>query len=404
MPREWDRWTKIAVAVWGAIVLVVCIRGVVQPTSHTLYPTYARVGAEWLTRGIVYHDHWTAPFDQYRYSPLVTAFLAPLSVLPMSLGSVLWRLLNAGVFLGALAWWLRVAAPSLAVPLTARHRAILFLLAAPLALSSLSNGQPNPLVIGLLLAAMAASARERWTLAAFCIGLATALKMYPIAVGLLLAAVYPRRFALRLLLVLGFLAVLPFFLQNPDYVADQYVHWFARLGHNDRKFWPLEAAYRDLWLLCRVTHLPITPRAYLGIQLLTAAGCAVLCVAGRLRDLPRTHVLLMVFALGSCWMILCGPATESCTYVLLSPALAWAVLAASLQPGAAALRLLPRLAFGLLLGAVLAGAFPGTARVHALGFQPLGALLLSMSYEIVFVKLLTQPRVTRKETILNRAA
>jgi hypothetical protein len=254
-----------------------------------------------------------------------------------------------------------------------------------------------------LLAAMAASSRERWTLAAFCIGLATALKLYPVAVGLLLMAAYPRRFALRLLLVVGFLALLPFFLQNPNYVADQYVHWFERLGHNDRKFWPLEAAYRDLWLLFRVTHLPLPPVAYLGIQLLSAAGCAVLCVAGRLRNLPRTEVLLGVFALGSCWMMLCGPATESCTYVLLSPVLAWAVLRSSHQPRLP-LRLLPRLAFGLLLAAVLAGALPGTARVHGLGLQPLGALLLAMSYAAEFVPSLLRTAVPPSRTSMKRAA
>jgi hypothetical protein len=367
--RESATWTWIAVAVWSVLLAAVCIRGIVQPTSHSLVPTYARAGSEWLTRGVVYHDRWTAPFDQYRYSPLVTALLVPLSRMPPWLAGVLWRLLNAGVFLGAFAWWLDAAVP----PLSSRYKAILFLLIAPLALGSLNNGQPNPLMIGLLLAAIAATASERWTLAAFCIALSCALKVYPLAVGLLLAVVFPRRFAPRLLFALIILALLPFLLQQPDYVADQYVQWFQRLRGDDRKYWPLEAAYRDLWLLFRRVYVPITPRLYLGLQLVSAAGCALLCATARLRGLPREDWLLLVLALGSCWMMLCGPATESCTYVVLAPTAAWAIL--RVRP-----RLLPRLAFALLLAGVAAGLFPRTGRIHGLGMQPLAALLLFVSY------------------------
>ena len=88
-------------------------------------------------------------------------------------------------------------------------------------------------------------------------------------------------------------------------------------------------AYRDLWLLIRLCHVPLTPRGYLGIQLLSAAGCAVLCVAARMRGLSRREVLSAILILGTCWMTLCGPATEACTYVLLAPALAWVVVSAA---------------------------------------------------------------------------
>lgn len=389
--------TRLALAVWSVVVVFVCVRAIVQPTAHSLYPTYERAGAEWLTRGVVYHDRWQAPFDQYRYSPLVTAFLSMWSLLPTWLGSVLWRLLNAGVFLGSFAWWLHVAAPAL---LSSRQKAILFLLIAPLALGSLNNGQPNPLVIGLLLAAVTAIAQERWTLSALFTGLSCALKMYPLAVGLLLAVVFPRRFVPRLLFVLTVLALLPFLLQQPDYVADQYVRWFQRLGNNDRKHWPMDAGYRDLWLLIRVAHLPLAPRTYLGIQLLSAAGCAALCGLARLRGVPREQVLLMVLTLGTCWMMLCGPATESCTYVILSPALAWGVLC--LPPGAT--RLLSKAAFALFLAGVLAGLLPRTARLHGLGMQPLGALLLSIAYVIHFVRMLKRTVSATDCPISRRAA
>ena len=52
-------------------------------------------------------------------------------------------------------------------------------------------------------------------------------------------------------------------------------------------------------------------------------------------DLPaadQRELLTAVVALAACWMMLLGPATESCTYILLAPTLAWAVLESWLVP------------------------------------------------------------------------
>src|SRR5262249_29704613 len=213
-----DRWARGAVAVWLTILVAVGARSALQPRSHSLYPTYAAAGGDWVAGATLYRLQWEPHLDQYRYSPLVAVLLVPFHYLPERLGNVLWRLLNAAALLGANALWLRRAAPVGGTPLTARQQAAVFLLIAPLSLSSLNNGQPNPLVIGLLLAAVAGAAGERWTLAAACVALAGALKVYPLALGLLLAAVYPRRFAPRFLLALGVAAALPFLFQHPHYV------------------------------------------------------------------------------------------------------------------------------------------------------------------------------------------
>jgi hypothetical protein len=369
-----DRWAQWAVTVWLVIVAAVCARAVVQPRVRSLYPTWATAGGDWLAGAPLYRNTWEQHFDQFRYSPLSAALFAPFHLLPEGVGGALWRLLNAAALLGGFAWWLRAVNQA---PLTPRQWGALFLLVAPLSLSSLNNGQPNLLIAGLLLAALAGAMRERWALAAFCVAGAAALKVYPLALGLLLVAAYPRRFAPRLALALAVVGALPFALQQPGYVAEQYRLWFERLRDNDeaRRSWPPHMAYRDLWLLFRAWHVPVTAPVYLGIQLLTAAGCAAVCVAGRLRGWGRPRLLTAALTLGTCWMMLCGPATESSTYVLLAPALAWAVLNAGREPWP--LRALPALAWGLLVACVLAGLFRNTARFHALGLQPLAALLFA---------------------------
>ncbi|MGH7223611.1 MAG: glycosyltransferase 87 family protein, partial [Gemmataceae bacterium] len=263
---------------------------------------------------------------------------------------------------------------------------------------------PNPLIIGLLLAALAAVDRERWSWAALFVALATTVKVYPLAIGLLLAAVYPRRFAPRLFVALALAAVLPFACQHWDYVYAQYGLWLQRLGKDQRWDWPLHMAYRDLWLLIRLYHVPLTPRGYLGVQLVSAAGCAGLCLALRLRGRPRREVLAAILVLGSCWMILCGPATESSTYVLLAPALAWMVFRAESERWPGLLGWMTRVAFLLFMLCMVRGLWRGVHRIHALGLQPHATCLLSLTYGWLLVRELTRARQKRSDTPADLSA
>jgi hypothetical protein len=246
-----------------------------------------------------------------------------------------------------------------------------------LSVGSLNNGQSNPLIAGLLLAAVAGAARRRWNLAAACAAAACLFKGYPLAVGLLLAAVYPRRFAPRLALALAVGLGLPFLAQRPDYVFGQYGEWVRLLGGDDRKDWATANGYRDLWLLFRVAGVPVGKSAYLGLQLAAALGAAAVCVAGRAVGRPRRQLLTTLLALGVCWMLLCGPATESATYILLAPVLAWAVVAGRDTDATWPARWLPAAAFALLTAAQAACWFPVGKPLHALGVQPLAALVFT---------------------------
>jgi hypothetical protein len=355
-----------------------------QPRTHSLYPTFAAAGSHWYAGTSLYYWGESEPgLEPYRYSPLVAAALVPFELLPPRAGGVAWRLLNAGVLLAGLAAWLRSPLPWRP---DARQRAILYLVVLLLAAGSLNNAQSNPLVIGFLLLTVAAAGAGQWNRAAGWVALSVALKVYPVTLGLLLGAAYPRRFAGRLLVALAAVVALPFLLQRPSYVAGQYAEWLKVLGEDDRKFWPPHMAYRDLWLLFRVAAVPVGPRGYQAIQALSGVACAAICVAGRLRNWEPARVLTAVLVLGTCWMTLCGPATESSTYVLLAPALAWGMLAARAEKWTGLVRWLPGAAAGLLLVSFLAGVSPRARDLHALGPQPLAALLLFAAHGTVFLK------------------
>ncbi len=360
---------------WGLVLLGICGWLLVKRSpGQGVYPIFGNAARNWCAAIDLYAWHPGSSLDLYRYSPTVAALLVPFGLLPDRLGGVVWRFLNVGVFLTALASWSRLVLPR---PLSRTQQAVLFLLVLPLALGSVHNGQSNPLVIGLLMAALAAVTQERWNLASACVTVACLFKVYPIAVGLLLALLYPRRFSGRLAAGLLVGLALPFLLQRPDYVLAEYHNWFHYLSVEDRQTWWLEYWYRDLRLLCRVWLVPLSAPMYLAIQLTMAAASAALCLAGRLAGWPQRRLLTFLLGLGCCWMTVFGPATESCTYILLAPTAAWAVLESGLERPGHWSGGLALAGYGILTLAQFVNWLPGLSRpVHTLAPQPFAGLLL----------------------------
>ena len=361
------RLEQAAVIVWYVALLAVLIRAAVAPHRQTVYPVMRAAAQNWMAGADLYPD-----VGVFRYSPPVAAAFVGLAVFPDRVAGVLWRLINAGVLLGAMAWWLRYFPPHRA----ASYRwGLGFLCLLPLSLGSLNNAQANPLVIGLLLAGVVAARTARWTLAAVCITGATYFKVYPLAVGLLLALVYPRRFAWRLVAALALFWVASLVLQRPAYVLHQYRDWIASVQADNRMELPLANSYRDVWLLLRLAHAQVSQHAYLLVQLGTAAGVAVVVLAGRWQRWPEGRLLTALFGLACGWMMAFGPATESSTYTLFAPAVVTALLLMWERPAPPALRAVVLLSFGLLVAAQIANWFPFVKKVHAMGLQPVAALL-----------------------------
>jgi hypothetical protein len=379
---------RVAAVAWVVVFLVISVRVMVKPRRHSVYPIFADAGAKWLAGQDLY-QRTDLTLDCYRYGPLVAAAFAPFSLLPDGMGNVLWRALGTAVYLAALAWWARAVLARLPAtaalqPWTAAQSGVLFLLVLPLSVGNLNNGQSNFLVLGLILLALAGAAEERWNLAGACLAGACLFKVYPIAVGLLLALVYPRRFAGRLAAGLAVGLALPFLLQRPGYVAAQYVRWLEHLGAGDRQDMTVLSTYRDLRLLFRVWLVPLSAHAYLAIQLGVAALIAGICFwksGGRRRLLfpgraaDPHEVLLLLLSLSCCWMTVFGAATESATYILLAPALASLVLQIRREGGPRWAWGLVAASYGLFLLAQVANWFPFGKQFHSYGSQPLAALL-----------------------------
>jgi hypothetical protein len=369
--RQWDQWQRTACCVWVIILTAITVRGWISP-AHSVYPVYVRAARDWLGGSDLYLDRGSP----YRYSPLVAVLFVPLGLLSDASGGTLWRLLNYATYLAGLAWFTHAV---LQDSCTCRQRGLLFLLIIPLSLGSLNNAQSNALVLGLLLCALAAAARERFHLSGASIALACLFKVYPIALGLLLLLHFRRRLAFPLILWLLLGLALPFAFGEPHFVARQYSGWLHHLRTDDRQGLPLELWYRDLRLLCKMCHIPLSGYTYPALQLVVALAIAVVCWRSSRTGTEDRKVLVTILAWGTCWMTLFGSATESCTYILLAPSLGLALLSSWCGKAPWPRRWVLTASFTLFTFTQAAVWFPNGKALHALGLQPLAALLFFLA-------------------------
>jgi hypothetical protein len=309
----------------------------------------------------------------YRYAPIIAILFTPLSRLPDRLGGIIWRGLSAAVFLVGLGWCCRLAIPS---RLVYRHWPIVFLLVLPLAAGSINNAQANCLLAGLLLCGIAATYRRRWNLATICVTLACFFKIYPLAVALLLSALFPRKFAARFAIGLAVGLIIPFAFRPPGAVFHTYEEWIRRLAGEDRAGLPLRSWFQDVRLLFGVWGFPLmsTP-VFFVVQLIAAAAIAIICLIGKARGWPRRILLGRMLTLACCWMTVLGPSTEFSTYVLLAAPLAWAMCQAWGDPSASLDHLILISIYALFLSVVVGFWFRFGRTYVAMGAAPLAGTL-----------------------------
>ncbi len=369
-PAAHSLWNRSAWIAWMLVLVVLVLRPLTASHRGTSFDTYQLAGLHWL-HGEEIYTQWMG----FVYSPLMAAFFAPFASIPGPLANIIWRLLNAIALLAGLAALLESGIFS---RIRAKDFGILYLLLLPLAAGNIDISQANPLVAGMIMLTIAAVYRERWNRAALWVAIATSLKIYPVAVGLLICVIAPRRFIWRFVIALLLVALLPFLFQHWRYVSEQYHAWFATRTSDNRQQWPIEKLPLDLWFLIHwVGKLPIPAKVYTIIQLGTAAALALLCWLKARQGWARARVMVALFSLVSIWMTLCGPATESYTYMILAPAIIVSIVQAFAAHQPRTLRALSATAFVLQFAAVARASFiPHFKPFWALSILPISGLIL----------------------------
>lgn len=360
-------WLVAARNTWLAVIVGLSIHAFCLPYSHSVYDVYQLAARRWLAGD----DMYLPAREHYRYSPLFAVALTPLAVLPDGASAAGWKLINCGVLAWGLYAWSRRLCPK---TLSANEAAAVLLLAFPLALHSLYNSQANLMMLGSLLLGLAAAAEAKWQRAALWLAWATLIKGYPLALAMVLTVLFPWQFAARYLLALSVGLLLPFAAQRPAVVVSQYASWWHHLRDSTEI---MRERLRSVDQLFVVFGQPISERTFALFGLLAGVAVLVVCLSIVRRLSDRREILFRTFLWFSLWVVLFGPATEACTYVVAAPAVGWALVDAWHRRSwwlERALLVSSLLMMGPMVTDMFGKIIRNFSNEH--GSQPIGALLL----------------------------
>src|SRR5215469_6617838 len=134
---------KIIIVLWTTVLVIICIRVGLSYRQHNAFLDYVGAGRKWIESQPLY-----STTRGFVYSPLIAAFFSLFAWLPEPTDALIWRLLNVGIFVGAIFWWLTMRLHN---QIPKKSSWLVFLLLLPLAVGNFNNGQVNPLLTGLLM-------------------------------------------------------------------------------------------------------------------------------------------------------------------------------------------------------------------------------------------------------------
>ncbi len=338
--RSQDRWLRRASLLWVALAVAATGKTLIQGRDHFVYPVFAEASRHWWADQSLY-----APYeglDYYVYSPTMAVALTPLAVLPDRLGGILWNLLSIGLLYWAMRVLVRCVLPG---EWSARREAALLALVWVNSVRGVWSGHSNALLLALAVFGLAAVARRRWWRAAALLALPVYIKIWPLALVMLLMAIWPRQLVGRFCAVAAGLAAVPFLTRPWQTVLWQYREWYVGVTQMTAGRRP---TLRDFWRAWEVGLGPVGPQVMLAVQLATAAAVLGWCLWQARRGSAGRGLLASVFAAWLGWQLLFGPGSERLTYLILAPAASWAVLESFAQGRLRALRAWQRIASPML--------------------------------------------------------
>ncbi len=336
--------------------------------DHTVYPILAEGSKLWWADQPL-HGYIEDLHDIYRYSPTIAILFGPFAYLPEWLGACLWGLLSIGLFVAAV----RVAARELLPGLWTTDRQGVFLGLTLLgAMAGIWSGQSNAILVALVIFAMQAIKNRRWWMASFLLAIPVFIKIWPLAVVLLLIVCFPKQLSWRFAVVAMAFALLPFLTRPPAVVTGQYQEWYeSLLGPQQKVRWP---GVRDAWTiwenLGNLFHWPVSwpSKGYQILQMTSALAVLGWCLWKRRRLISDAHspfagaapalavgmkdtacasspacgnqkhgrgevftypigaLLTTILSIWVSWQLLFGPGSEQITYGIIAPSAAWAVM------------------------------------------------------------------------------
>jgi alpha-1,2-mannosyltransferase len=301
-------WKWFGLALWAVPLLAISVIVILRPEHRAVTPLYHTAVAHWWARQPLYDG----PAGM-NYLPQFALLFSLFHALPLALGETLWR----WAAVGGLTWGLwRFVREETAAP---KVFALVSLVAMPLTLGALRNGQANAHLGACLLLSASFLRSERWWPASLFLLLALAIKPLAVAAMGLAFAAFPGLWWRLAVGTVGLVAA-PFLTGPWDYVAGQYASAWADLRECAAV---TQHRFADLNGLLRTVGFPLTGGVSLAVRALAGALFFAGCWrAGRQRD---SRLALLWLGAAAAYLMLFNPMTEGNSYVVLAPALGlWA--------------------------------------------------------------------------------
>jgi len=306
-----------ALLLWAVPLLVISGMVIRRPTHRSAMKVYHQAAEDWMAQAPLYSRSL-----EYNYLPVFAPLFGPFHWLPVPVGDLLWRWLAAGLVASGL-WRLTRGVDRAFLMVT--------VLALPLSLGALRNGQANGLLAGVLLHTVACLHNGQWWSAAGLTAAAVAVKPIALVLALLAPLVYRKAFW-PLTVSLVMLAVLPFAFGAPSYVWEEHGAFLSNLRSCSAV---TEHRFADLNGMLRTLGWELPPAVSVAVRVL--AGLVTAFVWWRAREMEEPSRALWFYVLATVYLMLFNPMTETNSYVVVVPALAlWAERILS-QPAARAL-------------------------------------------------------------------
>ena len=297
---------------WLALFLVTAAL-ILAGSSRSVVHFYRTAALNWFAGQNLYDGSGVAGFV---YFPQAAILFAPFAVIPQTMGEVLWRLVNTGVFALGLRSFARLGHERSGKNLFP----LMTLVAIPLAWDCARNGQATLIMAGFMLLAVSDIARCRWWRAVLWLSLSVAVKPLAIVLVLLIMAI-DRPMTWRLLLGMAAVALSPFLTQSPAYVLQQY----AAFLHNSTTaahVGVVAQGWTSPFSAIRLVGVELTEQAQMAIRIFAAFGTLALCFLVR-RRYDENRSAIYVYTLAALYLILFSPRTENNTYAMLGPSIAF---------------------------------------------------------------------------------
>jgi len=360
--RGWLRWAAL---LWVGLAVAATGKTIIQGREHFVYPVFAAASRHWWADQSLYAAY--EGLDLYLYSPTMAVALSPLAVLPDRLGGIIWNLLSIGLLYWATRVLVRDVLPG---RWSERREAVFLTLVWVNSLRGVWSGHSNALLLAGIIAGLSAVARGRWWRAALLLALPVYVKIWPLALVMLLGAVWRRQLIGRFCAAAGLLAAVPWLTRPWPTVLWQHQGWYLGLTRMAQTRRP---ALRDFWRAWEVLFGTADVRVMLAVQLLTAALVLGWCLWQVRRTRATRFRLTAIFCAWLGWQLLFGPGSERLTYLILAPAASWAVVESFAHQRLRSVSLSAWLTSGLLgTGAVERAILPYFPAAPII--MPLGAL------------------------------